>query len=277
MDLNFNVDSILEAAMLYLPKVIGAILVIIIGFWIANKIAGMIGRTLAKRGTDATVIPFLKSLVGIGIKVIVLISAAGMFGVETTSFVAILGALTFAVGLALQGSLAHFASGVLLLTFRPYKVGDLVTIAGETGVVEGIQIFNTILSTLDNHRVIVPNGTVADNIIKNISGQGMVGVPLTYGIGYNDSIDEAREAILRVAKACPYVLDDPAPGVVVSEHGDSAVMLATRPFCKSEDYWNAFFYMQEHVKKEFDKSGVSIPFPQQDVHMHNVGEAAQAA
>ena len=272
MDFNFNVDSLLEAFLLYLPKVIGALLVVIIGFWVANKIAALVAKSLKKRGTDATVVPFISSLIGVGIKVIVLISAAGMFGVETTSFVAMLGALTFAVGLALQGSLGHFASGVLLLTFRPYKVGDLVTVGGETGTVVGIQIFNTILQTLDNHRIIVPNGTVTSNIIKNISGQGTVGVPLAYGIGYDDSIDAAREVILRVAAECPYILDDPKPGVVVSEHGDSAVMLATRPFCKSEDYWSAFFYMQEHVKKELDKASISIPYPQRDVHVHEVGK-----
>lgn len=258
-----------EAAVLYAPKAIGAILVIIIGFWLAGKLSKVIGRTLSKRGTDPTVVPFIESMVSVLIKVLVLISAASMFGADTTSFVAILGALTFAVGLALQGSLGHFASGVLLLTFKPYKVGDLVTIGGgETGTVEGIQIFNTVMRTLDNHLLIVPNGTVTSNIIKNISGQGTVGVHLTYGIGYNDDIDKAKKVILSVIKECPYLLDDPSPGVVVAEHGDSAVVLATRPFCNSENYWDAFFYMQENVKKAFDREGVSIPFPQRDVHMH---------
>lgn len=267
MDLNFNVDSLTEAALLYVPKVVGAILVVLIGFWIANTIASIISRSLKRRGTDISVIPFLSSLISVGIKVVVLISAAGMFGVETTSFVAMLGALTFAVGLALQGSLGHFASGVLLLTFRPYKVGDLVTVAGETGVVDEIQIFNTVLMTLDNHRIIVPNGKVTDNIIKNISGQGMVGVPLSFGISYKASIDQARDVILKVASECPYLLKDPAPGVVVSGHGESALMLASRPFCNSADYWSAFFYMQEHVKKGFDAAGISAPLPQRVVHM----------
>ncbi|MFK8057791.1 MAG: mechanosensitive ion channel family protein [Saprospiraceae bacterium] len=269
MDFNFDVDSLMQAALLYLPKVLGAVLVVIIGFWLAGKISKLVGKALKKRGTDETVVPFLQSLISVGIKVLVLISAAGMFGVETTSFVAMLGALTFAIGLALQGSLGHFASGVLLLTFKPYKVGDLVTLGGgQTGVVESIQIFNTILSTLDNHRLIVPNGTVTSNVIENISGQGTVGVPLTYGIGYGDDIDAARAAILKVANGCPTILKDPQPAVFVSEHGDSAVMLATRPFCKSEDYWDTFFYMQENVKKELDAQGISIPFPQRDVHMH---------
>jgi small conductance mechanosensitive channel len=180
------------------------------------------------------------------------------------------GALAFAVGLALQGSLGHFASGVLLLVFKPYKVGDLVTIGGgQTGTVTEIQVFNTILKTLDNKKIIIPNGVVTDNVITNISGQDIIGVELTFGIGYGDDIDKARAVILQVGKECPYILDDPAQAVVVAELGDSSVNLATRPFAKSGDYWPAFFYLQEHVKKAFDREGISIPFPQMDVHMDN--------
>lgn len=249
-----------------------ALLVIIIGFWIANRIAGFINKRLAKSGMDSTVQPFIQSLIGTGLKLLVVLAAAGMVGVETTSFIAIISALAFAVGLALQGTLGHFASGVLLLFFRPYKVGDLVTIGGgQTGTVEQLAIFNTVLATLDNKRIIVPNGTVTSNVITNISGQGVIGVELTYGIGYNDSIDKAREVILAVGKECPWIMDDPAQGVVVASHGDSSVNLATRPFCKSEHYWDTYFYMQENVKKAFDREGISIPFPQTDVHLHKVG------
>lgn len=252
----------------YVPKVAGAILTLIVGFWIVGRINTGLERMLAKRGVDETVRPFLSSLVSVGLKVMLLLAVAGMFGVETTSFVAIFSALVFAVGMALQGSLGHFASGVLLLTFRPYKVGDLVDIGGgNVGTVEGIQIFNTVLATLDNKRVIVPNGVVTSNTITNISGQGVIGVELTFGIGYNDSIDKAREVILRVGKECPWILDDPAQGVVVAELADSSVNLATRPFCNSEHYWDTFFYMQENVKKAFDAEGISIPYPQMDVHM----------
>ena len=195
-------------------------------------------------------------------------SVASMFGIETTSFIAIFSAMAFAIGLALQGSLGHFASGVLLLIFKPYKVGDLVDIGGgQVGTVEAIQVFNTLLLTLDNKRIYVPNGVVTSNVITNISGQDIIGVELTFGIGYGDSIDKAREAILKVGKECEWVLDDPAQGVFVGELGDSSVNLATRPFCKSEYYWETFFYMNEHVKKEFDKQGISIPFPQMDVHV----------
>jgi len=271
MDTTFITDERMDLLIAYGTKAIGAIVVIIIGFWIANALAKMIGKRMKKNGADDTITPFTQSLVGTALKIMVLIAAAGMVGIEVAGFVAILGALTFALGFALQGTLAHFAAGVMLLFFRPYKVGDLVTIGGgETGTVEELAIFNTVLATLDNKRVIIPNGTVGSNIITNISGQGVIGVELTYGIGYNDSIDAAREAILAVGKACPWILDDPAQGVVVAEHGESSVKLATRPFCKSEHYWDTFFYMQENVKKEFDKRGISIPFPQQDVHMHNV-------
>lgn len=266
--MNFDIDQITNMVISYVPKVIGAIIALLIGFWIIGWVTGILRRTLERREIDATIRPFLVSLVNVGLKVLLLLSVASMFGIETTSFVAIFGALAFAVGLALQGSLAHFASGVLLLVFKPYKVGDLVTIGGgQTGTVKAIQIFNTILVTLDNKHIIVPNSVVTSNVITNISGQGIIGVELTFGISYNDSIDKAREIILRVGKECQWILDDPAQGVVVGSLGNSSVNLNTRPFCKSEHYWDTFFYMQEHVKKAFDAEGISIPFPQMDVHL----------
>jgi small conductance mechanosensitive channel len=191
-----------------------------------------------------------------------------MFGIETTSFVALFGALAFAIGMALQGSLSHFASGVLILIFKPYKVGDLVEIGGgQTGHVVAIQVFNTILKTLDNKRIIVPNSVVTSNVITNISGQGTMGVDMTFGIGYGDDIDKAREVIAQVAKACPYVLDEHETLIKVSELGNSSVNFLVRPWIKSEHYWDTYFFMHEHVKKEFDKAGVSIPFPQMDIHL----------
>ncbi|MCB9273045.1 MAG: mechanosensitive ion channel [Lewinellaceae bacterium] len=265
-----NLDKLSELFTAYAPKVAGAIITLILGFWIVGRITHVVKRTMEKRGFDPTIRPFLASLVNVGLKVLLLLSVASMFGIETTSFIAIFSALAFAVGLALQGSLGHFASGVLLLVFKPYKVGDLVSIGGgQTGTVEAIQVFNTVLATLDNKRIIVPNSVVTSNVITNISGQGIIGVELTFGISYSDSIDKAREIILRVGKECPYVLDDPAQGVVVAPWGDSSVNLNSRPFCKSEDYWSTYFYMYEHVKKAFDAEGISIPFPQMDVHMKN--------
>lgn len=254
----------------YGPKILMGLVVLFIGFRIIAWISRLAGKALARNGVDETIQPFLRSLISVGLKVLLLLSVAGMFGVETTSFIAIFGALAFAIGMALQGSLGHFASGVLLLTFRPYKVGDLVDIGGgNVGSVEEIQIFNTVLATLDNKRLIVPNGVVTSNVITNISGQGTVGVELEFGIGYNDSIDKAREIILQIGRECPWILDDPKQGVVVGSLGESSVNLNTRPFVKSEHYWDAYFYMQENVKKAFDRNGISIPFPQMDVHRHS--------
>lgn len=267
----FDIGQFSSMVTAYAPKVLGAIITLIIGFMIAGWITGMVRKTLKRNKVDATLVPFLCSLVSVAIKIMVLIAVAGMFGIETTSFVAIFGALAFAIGMALQGSLGHFASGVLLLVFRPYKVGDLVNIGGgNTGTVEEIQIFNTILKTLDNKRIIVPNGVVTSNVMTNISGQGEIGVELTFGIGYTDDIDKAKSIILQVGKECPWILDNPKQGVVVAELADSSVNLATRPFVKSEHYWDTFFYMQENVKKAFDREGISIPFPQMDIHMNKL-------
>lgn len=268
MDFQPYIDQLISTLTDVVPGLIGGLLTIIIGFWIANRITSFAKRSMTRTNMDATIQPFLASLLSVGLKVLVLISAAGVMGVETTSFVALFGALAFAIGMALQGSLGHFASGVLLLVFKPYKVGDLVTIGGgETGHVVEIQVFNTVLKTLDNKHIIVPNGVVTNNVITNISGQEIIGVELTFGIGYTDSIDKAREIILRVGQECPYILDDPQQAVFVGELADSSVNLATRPFCKSEHYWDTWFYMQENVKKAFDAEGVSIPFPQMDVHL----------
>lgn len=264
----FNLEELGKIITAYAPRVAGAILTLVIGFWVIGRITHAARRAMERNKLDQSVTPFLSSIINVGLKILLLISVAGMFGVETTSFVAVFGALTLAIGFALQGSLGHFASGVLILVFKPYKVGDLVTIGGgSTGTVHEIQVFNTVLQTLDNKRIIVPNGVVTNNVITNISGQEIIGVEFTFGISYTDSIDKAREIILKVADECPYILKNPAAAVVVAPWGDSSVNLASRPFCKSEDYWNTYFYMHEHVKKAFDANGISIPFQQMDVHM----------
>jgi len=245
-----------------------AILTLVIGFWVIRKIVSIFARTTEKK-VDKSLSNFLASLLGILLKVMLIISVASMFGINTTSFIAIFSALTVGIGMALNGSIGHFASGVMLMLFKPFKIGDLVEIGGgHTGTVEAINAFNTTLATLDNKRIIIANSNVTDNTITNISGQGIVGVELTFGIGYTDSIDEARKIILEVGKNCPHILDDPAQGVVVGELADSSVNLNTRPFCKSEDYWDTLFYLQEHVKKEFDKAGIGIPYPQMDIHLN---------
>jgi len=269
MDINKITDKGIGMAIEYAPKVALAIITLIVGFWLIGKIVKFANKAINRSGLDQTVSSFISSLISIGLKVMLLLSVASTFGVNTASFLAILGGLMVGIGMAFNGTLGHVAAGVMLMIFKPFKVGHLVVIGGgqTTGTVEAINAFNTTLKTLDNKRIIISNSNVTGNDITNISGQGQVGVELTFGIGYNDSIDKAREIILQVGKDCPHILAAPAQAVFVAELADSSVNLATRPFCKSEDYWATMFYMQEHVKKEFDKQGVGIPFPQMDVHM----------
>jgi len=263
----FDIEKLSTMVTEYAPKVIGAVITLVIGFMIIGWIVGMVKNMMQKRGVDPTIAPFLTSLVSVGLKVMLLLSVAGMFGIETTSFVAIFGAMAFAIGMALQGSLGHFASGIMILIFKPYKVGDLVDLGGNVGVVDEVQIFNTLLITPDNKKIIVPNGVVTGGIITNISGQGEIRVDMAYGIGYDDDIDQARGIILDVAKRCPQILQEKPVDVFVAELADSSVNFTVRPWAKSEHYWDVFFFMQENIKKEFDKAGVGIPFPQMDLHV----------
>lgn len=268
MDFEKLTSQGMSMAVEYAPKVLLAIITLIIGFWIIRKIMNFIGKRLESSSLDISLAKFITSMLGIGFKIMLLLSVASMFGVNTTSFVAIFSALMVGIGMALNGSIGHFASGVMLMIFKPFKVGDLVEVGGgHLGTVEEISAFNTVLKTLDNKKIIVANSNVTGNTITNISGQGTVGVELAFNIHYSADIDKARKVILEVGKQCPYVLDNPAQGVVVAELGESAVKLASRPFCKSEHYWDTLFYMQENVKKALDAAGVKIPYNQMDVHV----------
>jgi len=267
--MNENLGQALSLLQSYIPRIAMALVILVFGFWIIKILSKYVRRSIANSGIDDTLSKYLSSLITVAMKVMLLLSVASKFGVDTTSFIAILGALTLGIGMALNGSIGHFSSGVLLMIFKPFKVGNLVEIGGGyTGTVEEINAFNTSLLTLDNKKIIVANSNVTGNTITNISGQGTIGVELTFGIGYNDSIDKARKIILEVGASCPHVLEDPVQKVVVAALADSAVNLATRPFCKSENYWDTYFYMQENVKKAFDAQGISIPFPQLDVHQN---------
>lgn len=251
----------------YGPKFLAGLLMLIIGLWLISKISKFVGKIIEKRGIDKSLSKFLSSIIDVMLKILLVLAVASQIGIDTTSFIAIFSAVMVGVGMALNGTIGHFASGVMLMIFKPFRVGDVVVIGdGKLGEVKEINAFYTILKTLDNKRIIISNSNVVGNTITNISGQGNVGVELTFGIGYNDSIDKARAIILQVGKECPWVLDAPKQGVVVAELGDSSVNLATRPFCKSEHFWDTQFYMIENVKKAFDAEGISIPFPQMDVH-----------
>lgn len=212
---------------------------------------------------------FLRSLVGIVFKAILIISVAEMVGVETTSFVAILAAGGLAIGLALQGSLANFAGGVLILLFKPYRVGDFIDAQGIAGVVREIQIFNTVITTGDNKRIIVPNGAISNGIITNVSAEATRRVDFVFGIGYGDDIANARSVIQRLIAADSRIFDDPEPMIVVSELADSSVNFTVRTWVNAADYWGVFFDLTEAVKVNFDAEGISIPFPQRDVHVYS--------
>lgn len=267
--MKIDIAQITEMVVAYLPKLAGAIIVLIIGFWISNVIAKKVRKVLEKRDVDATLIPFLSSLVGVLIKILVLFSAAGMFGIEVTSFVAIFSALAFAIGMALQGNLSHMAAGIMMLIFKPFKVGDFIVTNGYSGTVKEIQIFNTILTTLDNRIIIIPNGTITAAPLENLTMNALRKVPMTFGIGYGDDIDKARAVIQTVVDSCPEVDHSQSVDILVTELADSSVNFAVRPWCKTEDYWTVNTFCHEQIKKAFDKEGIGIPFPQMDVHVKN--------
>lgn len=262
------VDTGVNMAMQYGPQLVLAVVVLVVGMWLINRFVSVTSKSMETRSLDPTLGRFLTSLLSITFKALLLISVASMVGIATTSFIAILGAAGLAIGLALQGSLANFAGGVLVLIFKPYKVGDFLDAAGVTGVVSEIQIFNTVLKTPDNKVVIVPNGAISNGIITNFSMEATRRVDMGFGIGYGDDIAKARSVIEQLIAADERILTDRPPLVVVSELADSSVNFTVRVWVNAPDYWGVFFAMTENVKLAFDREGISIPFPQQDVHVH---------
>jgi small conductance mechanosensitive channel len=248
-----------------------AILTLVVGMFIINSFVRFLKKTMNKRGVDPSLVPFTSSLVGTLLKIMLLVSVASMVGIETTSFIAVLGAAGLAVGLALQGSLANFAGGVLILLFKPFKVGDVIETQGFTGVVQSIQIFNTIMNTFDNKKIIIPNGAVSSGPITNYSAEEFRRVDMEFGIGYDDDIKKSKDILSKLIAADNRILQEPAkPFIALKELGESSVNFTVRVWAKAEDYWGIFFDMQENVKLTFDKEGISIPFPQRDVHLHQV-------
>ncbi len=249
------------------PDLILAIIVLLIGLWVIKLVVKGTNKIMDKGDVDISLRKFLSSLTSIGLKVLLFISVASMVGIATTSFVAILGAAGLAVGLALQGSLANFAGGVLILLFKPFKVGDVVETQGYTAKVEEIQIFNTILKTPDNKTVIIPNGPISNGSIVNYSTEAQRRVDFTFGIGYDDDIAKAKSVLTQLLADDPRVLNDPAPFVALGELADSSVNFTVRAWVNSVDYWDVYFDMMEKVKQAFDANKLSIPYPQQDVHL----------
>lgn len=255
-------------AMEYGQKLGMGILVLVIGLWIAGMITNGVKRLMAKRNLDPALQSFLGSMLGMTLKVLVVISALSTLGVEMTSFVAILGAAGLAVGMALSGTLQNFAGGVMILIFKPFKVGDVIEAQGYIGSVAEIQIFNTILKTPDNKTIIIPNGGLSTGSMVNYSTEPRRRVDWTIGIGYGDDVDKARSVIQGMIDADSRILKDPAPFIAVSELADSSVNFAVRAWVEAGDYWGVFFDMNENVYKTFNKEGLNIPFPQMDVHVH---------
>ena len=262
-------EKVMQFLTLYGIRVIGAIAVLIIGRFIAGVVRGGIKRTLRKRNTDEGLVNFLSSIGYVLIMMGVFIAALGNFGVEAASFVAILGAVGFAIGFALQGSLSNFAAGVMILLFRPYKVGDFINAAGVSGTVKQIDLFSTTMATPDNVKILVPNGKLFGDTISNFSVYETRRVDLLLGIGYGSSIDKAYEVIRGLIAADSQILKDPEPMLAVGELADSSVNLIVRVWVNRADYWGVKFDLTHQVKERFDEQGIDIPFPQRVVHSAN--------
>jgi len=265
----FNTEALLEQIILYAPRILGAIVVLVVGLWIVKIISKVIGKIIRNSAVDDSLEGFLISLISILHTVMVYISAIGMLGIEMTSFIAILGAAGLAVGMALSGTLQNFAGGVMILLFKPFKVGDFIDAQGHSGSVKDIQIFVTELATPDNKTIYIPNGPLANGSLTNFSAQETRRVDWTFGIGYGDDVSKAYEVLTDLLNGDERILKDPEPFMAVSELADSSVNIVVRVWVNATDYWGVYFRMNEEVYNNFEKHGLSIPFPQRDVHIHN--------
>ncbi|WP_430410310.1 mechanosensitive ion channel family protein [Kordia sp.] len=250
-------DSMIE----YAPKIVAALVILIIGLFVINIIIRLIKRIMKKRGIDATLQKFLGNLLSWTLKILLFVVVASKLGVETTSFAAVIGAAGLAIGLALQGSLANFAGGVLIMIFKPYKIGDLIEAQGVLGVVKEIQIFTTKLNTPGNKLAIIPNGALSNGNIINYTAEGVLRVDHVIGVSYDADIKQTKDVLMKVLTANTQVLKDPAPTVNVSELADSSVNFAVRPWVNAADYWDVYFKVLEDAKIQLDAAGIEIPYP----------------
>jgi small conductance mechanosensitive channel len=274
MDFSNILPRLQELVAFYGLKIVAAIVIFIVGRWVAKALRRLAVRMMTRAKVEETLVSFVGNLTYVGLLVFVIIAALNQLGVQTTSFIAIIGAAGLAVGLALQGSLANFAAGVLMIIFRPFKVGDYIEAAGVAGVVEEIEIFTTQLRTPDNKTIIIPNAGITGGNITNYSAKDTRRVDMVIGVGYGDDLIQVREILEDILAKDDRVLDDPAPTIAVLELGDSSVNFAVRPWVNTADYWGAYFDLTETVKKRFDEEGISIPFPQRDVHLYEYKEEA---
>ncbi len=268
------VDAVTALVSTWGLKVVGAIAVLVIGRWVAGRVRNLTRKALERSKLDATLVPFVCSLLYYTVLTFVLIAVLGLFGIPTASFIAVLGAAGLAIGLALQGTLANFSAGVMLLVFRPFRVGDYVEAGGTAGSVDAIGVFSTTLNTPDNVHIIVPNSSVFGQTIKNYSTNATRRNDLLVGVSYDDDLGKAIDTINAVLAGEDRILKDPAPTVAVAEMADSSVNLVVRPWCKKEDYWALRFDLTRKLKEELEKAGCSIPYPQRDVHVHQMANSA---
>ena len=275
---SFDLDTLLATLQTLVAqwglKLLGALAVFLIGRVVAGWARRTLRRVLDRSELDATLVPFMTGLLYYALMAFVIIAALGMVGVQTTSVIAVLGAAGLAVGLALQGTLGNFASGVMLLVFRPFRVGDFIEAAGTAGAVKEINIFTTRLDTPDNVGIVIPNSQVWGTTIKNYAANDHRRIDLVAGISYGDDIAVAVRTIQSILDADQRVLADPAPVIAVHELGDSSVNLVVRPWCHRNDYWELRWHLTREIKEQLEQAGCSIPFPQRDVHVHQLGSAA---
>lgn len=260
------VDQFQDLLVVYGMRMIMALVMLVVGLWLANRFVNLMGALMTKREVDASLIPFLKSLISITLRVVVILSIISVLGVPTASFLAVLGSAGLAIGLALQGSLSNFAGGVLILTVKPFKKGDFITALSVSGTVDIINLLNTVLKTPDNQTIFIPNGQLAGATITNFSVEPTRRLVIDFGIGYQDDIKKAKEIIDSVIKGDERILAEPLPMVVVVGLGDSSVNVSLRVWVKIEDYWAVNFALHEAVKYRFDAEGITIPFPQRTLH-----------
>ena len=266
-DMNKYVEMVQTLAMSYGLQLIAAIVIFVIGKLLAKVLSRTLGRAMRRAKTDEMLVKFVVNIAYAALLAFVILAALAQLGIQTTSFIAILGAAGLAIGLALQGSLSNFAAGVMLIIFRPFKVGDFIEAAGTSGVVEEILIFSTKMKSPDNKQLYVPNGSILSGTIVNYSAKEQRRVDMVFGCGYGDDIKKAKALLEKIVADNPLVLDDPAATIGVLELGDNSVNFAVRPWVNTPDYWDARFQITQAVKQGFDEAGISIPFPQRDVHL----------
>ncbi|MBF0478571.1 MAG: mechanosensitive ion channel [Candidatus Omnitrophica bacterium] len=270
--MSFNWDMVNEFGLKYGVNLVWALVIFLIGKILARVIARFLEKVMRRSNLDATLISFLKELVYFGILAFVIIAALNQLGVQTTSIVAIVGAAGLAIGLALQGSLSNFAAGVMIIILKPFRLGDAVQAGGVTGEVKEIKIFNTLIATADNQHVMVPNSKIINDNIVNLSAVPYRRIDMVFGISYNDNIKLAKDILMQVMLSNPNVLKDPAPMVAVSELAESSVNLVCRPWAKPSNYWAVLFDITERAKIELEKNGITLPYPQREIHIKNKSE-----